>query len=56
MGRLYDVMSSQVTQNKSQVEENNNQGEPIYETVVDEDGNEIVIELEKMIVKDKEGN
>ncbi len=56
MGKLYDAMSSQVTQNKSQSEKNNARDELIYETVVDEDGNEIVIELEKMIVEDEEGN
>ena len=55
IGRLYDVMSCQVAQNKSQ-SKSDTQRELKYETVLDEDGNEIVIEMEKIIVEDEEGN
>ena len=39
MGRLYNVISRQVAQNKSQSEKNNAQGELIYVTVLNKDGN-----------------
>jgi len=55
MGRLYDVINLQVAQNKSgQV--NDDQNEIIYETVLDKDGNEFVIEMEKIIVEDEDGH
>ena len=56
MGRLYDIIELQVAQNKSDQTNNNGQGDIIYETVLDEEGNEFVIEMEKVIVKDKDGN
>ncbi len=56
MGKLYDVISRQVAQNKSESKNSDVQGELIYETVLDEDGNEIVIELEKILMEDEEGN
>lgn len=55
MGKLYDAMSRQVAQNKTQ-SENDNQRELKYETLFDEDGNEIVIEMEKIVVADENGN
>ena len=56
VGKLYDVMSDQAAQNKSQKVEEDTQDELIYETVFDEDGNEIVIEMEKTVVTDENDN
>ena len=56
VGKLYDVMSDQAAQNKSQKVEEDTQDELIYETVFDEGGNEIVIEMEKTVVTDENGN
>lgn len=56
MGKLYDVISRQIAQNKSESKNSDVQGELIYETVLDKDGNEFVIEMEKIIVKDEDGN
>ena len=56
MGRLYDIIELQVAQNKSDQENDNVQGEIMYETLVDKNGNEFVIEMEKVIVEDEEGN
>ena len=56
MGRLYDIIELQVAQSKYDQENDNNQGEIIYETMIDKDGNEFVIEMEKVIVEDEEGN
>ena len=53
--KLYDATSIQVTQNKAQ-SENDTLREIKYETVIDEDGNEIVIEMKKITVEDEEGN
>lgn len=55
MGKLYDLKNLQFSQNKSQ-SENNAHRELKYETVLDKDGNEIVIEMEKIILEDEEGN
>ena len=55
MGRLYDVISRQVAQNKSESKNSDAQGELIYETVLDKDGNELVIEMEKIIMEDEDG-
>lgn len=56
MGRLYDIIELQVAQNKSNQAIDNTQGEIIYETMVDKDGNEFVIEMEKVIGEDEDGN
>ena len=56
MGKLYDAISRQVAQNKSESKNSDVHGELIYETVVNKDGNEIVIEMEKIIVEDEDGN
>ena len=56
IGRLYDIIDLQVAQNKSGQESDGARKEKIYETVLDEDGNEFVIEMEKIIVKDEDGN
>jgi hypothetical protein len=56
MGRLYDIIKLQVAQNKSDQVNGNALEEIIYETVLDEDGNEFVIEMEKIIVEDEDGN
>lgn len=56
IGKLYDVISCQVAQNKSELENSDVQGELIYETVLDDEGNEIIIEMEKIVVEDEEGN
>jgi len=40
----------------SLLEELNNEPDKIYETLTDEEGNEIVVEMEKVIVIDEEGN
>ena len=56
MGRLYDIIELQVAQNKSGQANDNVQGEIMYETLVDKSGNEFVIEMEKVIVEDEEGN
>ena len=56
MGRLYDIIELQTAQNKSDQVNGNALEEIIYETVMDEDGNEFVIEMEKIIVEDEDGN
>ena len=56
MGRLYDIINLQVAQNKSGPVDDDAQDEIIYETVVDEDGNEFVIEMERIVVEDENGN
>jgi len=56
MGRLYDIINLQVDQNKSGPVDDDAQDKIIYETVLDEDGNEFVIEMEKIIVEDEDGN
>ena len=56
MGRLYDIIKLQVAQNKSDQVNGDALEEIIYETVLDEDGNEFVIEMEKIIVEDEDGN
>ena len=56
MGRLYDVINRQVAQNKSELKNSDVQGELIYETVLDDERNEIIIEMEKIVVEDEEGN
>ena len=56
MGKLYDIIELQATQNKSDQINGDDLEEIIYETVLDEDGNEFVIEMEKIIVEDEEGN
>ena len=56
MGKLYDVIDLQVAQNKSDQVSDNALEETIYETVLDEECNEFVIEMEKIIVKDEDGN
>ena len=56
MGRLYDIINLQVAQNKSSPVDDDARDEIIYETVVDEDGNEFVIEMERIVVVDEDGN
>ncbi len=56
IGKLYDIIDLQVAQNKSGQESDGTRKEKIYETVLDEDGNEFIIEMEKIIVEDEEGN
>ena len=56
MGRLYDIINLQVAQNKSGQVNDDAQDEIIYETIVDEDGNEFVIEMERIVVEDEDGN
>jgi len=56
MGRLYDIIKLQVAQNKSDQVNRDALEEIIYETVLDEDGNEFVIEMEKIIVENEDGN
>ena len=56
MGKLYDIIELQVTQSKSSQAIDNTQGEIIYETMIDKDGNEFVIEMEKVIGEDEDGN
>jgi len=56
MGRLYDIINFQVAQNKSGHVSDDTQEEIIYETVLDEDGNEFVIKMKKIIVEDEDGN
>ena len=56
MGRLYDVINRQVAQNKSDQVNGDDPEEIIYETVLDGDGNEFVIEMEKIVVEDEDGN
>ena len=56
MGRLYDIINLQVAQNKSSPVDDDARDEIIYETVVDEDGNEFVIEMERIVVEDENGN
>jgi len=56
LGKFYDLMSIQIIQNKFQSEKNDTQDKIVYETVHDKEGNEIVIEMEKIIVVDEDGN
>lgn len=56
MGRLYDIIEFQAAQNKSDQVNGDALEEIIYETVLDEDGNEFVIEMEKITVEDEDGN
>ena len=56
MGKLYDIIELQTAQNKSDQVNRDALEEIIYETVLDEDGNEFVIEMEKIIVEDEDGN
>ena len=52
MGKLYDV-----TFGHSQEEEDvEARGDIIHETILDKDGNEIVIEMKKVVVEDEDGN
>jgi len=56
MGKLYDTIEQEKSLNKSTKEKDDVQGETIHKTVLDEDGNEIVIEMKKRIVLDEYGN
>jgi len=56
MGKLYDTIEQEKSLNKSTKEKDDVQGEIIHKTVLDEDGNEIVIEMKKRIVLDEYGN
>ena len=55
MGKLYERMKQQATQNKTAKKENTKR-EFIYETILDNDGKEIVLKLEKLIGEDENGN
>jgi len=55
MGKLYERMKQQATQNKTTKKENTKR-EFIYETILDNDGKEIVLKLEKLIGEDENGN
>ena len=52
MGKLYDVTFGH-SQEKEDAEA---MGDIIHETILDKDGNEIVIEMEKVVVEDEDGN
>jgi len=52
MGKLYDFTFGH-SQEKEDVEA---RGDIIHETILDKDGNEIVIEMEKVVVEDEDGN
>jgi len=55
LGRIYDTIRCYVVQEKAESDEDV-QEELKYETWHDEDGNEFVVEMRKIIVKDEEGN
>jgi len=55
MGKLYERMKQQATQNKTN-QENNTQRDTVHKTFLNEAGNEVFIEMEKIIVEDEDGN
>ncbi len=56
MGKLYDTIEHEKKLNKAIQEKDDVQGEIIYKTFIDKDGNEIVVEMEKTLVLDENGN
>jgi len=56
MGKLYDTIEHEKNLNKATQENDDVQGEIIYKTFIDKEGNEIVVEMEKTLVLDENGN
>jgi len=56
IGKIEGVMNKQVEKNNVISDDEQDHDELKYETFLDENGNEIVIEMEKVIVKDEDGN
>ena len=56
LGRIYDYIYKHVVENKVEAEKEEGPEELKYETWHDEEGNEFVVEMRKIIVKDEEGN
>jgi hypothetical protein len=56
VGRIYNAINKLVVENKAESEKEEGPEELKYETLHDKDGNEIVVEMRKIIVFDEEGN